>query len=138
MSTEKLAEKMEQIILGRIAGDKLAIPVLPVIANRCIAALRDSNLSVKRLVSIIEQDPVIAARLLRLANSASYGAGGVRTLETAVARLGLAKLKTILFELSARQVFVSRDPRIAKATRAMWDHSLAVALVGRDLLAVPS
>lgn len=138
MSTEKLAEKMEQIILGRIAADKLAIPVLPVIANRCIAALRDTNLSVKRLVSIIEQDPVIAAKLLRLANSATYGAGGVRTLETAVARLGLAKLKTILFELSARQVFVSRDPRIAQATRAMWDHSLAVALVGRDLCALSS
>jgi putative nucleotidyltransferase with HDIG domain len=138
MSTEKLAEKMEQIILARIAGDKLALPMLPAIANRCIAALRDANLTVKRLVAIMEQDPVIAARLLRLANSATYGAGGVRTLEAAVTRLGLAKLKTILFELSARQVFVSRDPRIAKATRSMWDHSLAVALVGRDLCALSS
>src|SRR5215813_6158987 len=116
MSAEKLAEKMEQIILARIAADKLTIPVLPVIANRCIAALRDPNLTVKRLVSIIEQDPLIAARLLRLANTATYGGGGVKGLETAVGRLGLAKLKTILFELSARQVFISRDSRIAKAT----------------------
>jgi putative nucleotidyltransferase with HDIG domain len=138
MSNDKLAEKMEQIILSRIAGDKLSLPVLPVIANRCVAALKDPNLTVKRIVSIIEQDPVIAAKLLRLANSATYGAGGVKTLEAAVTRLGMAKLKTILFELSARQVFMSRDPRIAKATRAMWDHSLAVALVGRDLCALSS
>src|SRR5262249_9669394 len=43
---------------------------------------------------------------------------------------------TILFELSARQVFQSRDARIAKATRSMWDHSVAVALVARDLCAL--
>jgi len=138
MANEKLAARMEEIILNRIATEKLAIPVLPVMANRCLAALRDPNLSIKRLTAIIEQDPLIAARLLRLANTATYGAGGVRTLEGAVGRLGLAKLKTILFELSARQVFQSRDARIAKATRTMWDHSVAVALMARDLTALSS
>lgn len=138
MSADKIAAQMEQIILNRIAAEKLAVPMMPVIANRCLAALRDPNISVKKLVGIVEQDPLIAAHMLRLANTAAYGAGGVRTLEAAVARLGLAKLKTILFELSARQVFQSNDTRIANATRSMWDHSVAVALVARDLCALSS
>src|SRR5262249_31647460 len=93
---------------------------------------------VKKLVGIVEQDPLIAAHMLRLANTAAYGAGGVRTLEAAVARLGLAKLKTILFELSARQGFQSHDGRLAAATRAVWGRSVAVAPGARDLCALSS
>jgi len=55
-----------------------------------------------------------------------------------VVAVSFKKLKTILFELSARQVFQSHDGRIAAATRAMWDHSVAVALVARDLCALSS
>jgi len=135
--SERLSSQLEQIILAKIAHDKLAVATMPAIAARCLAALKDANVTLKRLISIIEQDPVIAARVFRLANSAAYGGGGaLKTLETAVARLGLAKLRTLLIEVSARQIFESRDPRIARATRGLWEHSLAVALIARDLSAL--
>jgi putative nucleotidyltransferase with HDIG domain len=59
----------------------------------------------------------------------------MKNIDMAVTRLGVQKLRTLLIELSARQLFVSRDPRIGKAMKELWDHSLAVALVARDLSA---
>jgi len=88
------------------------------------------------LIMIIEQDPLLAVRVVRLANCAAYGgAGALKSLEAAVARLGLAKLRMLLIEVSARQIFESRDPSIAKAACKLWEHSLAVALIARDLTA---
>src|SRR5215468_2931786 len=133
--TERLAAQMEQIVLGRIAQDKLAIPLMPALANKVLGVLQDPNLNMKRVVKLLEQDAMLAARVLRLASSAAYGASPMKNLENAVTRLGVHKLRTLLIELSAKHLFVSRDPRIGKAMRDLWDHSLAVALIARDLCA---
>jgi putative nucleotidyltransferase with HDIG domain len=137
MSTEKLAAQMEQIILNRIAQDKLTAATLPQTAEKVLQVLRDPNFSTKRVVALIEKDPLLAVRVLRVANSAVYGGGGnLARLDAAVSRLGTQKLRTLLIDLSARQVFISKDTRIARASAAIWEHSLAVALIARDLTAL--
>jgi putative nucleotidyltransferase with HDIG domain len=136
MSTEKLAAQMEQIILNRIAQDKLTAATLPQTAEKVLAMLRDPNFSTKRVVTLIEKDPLLAVRVLRVANSAVYGGGGLARLDAAVSRLGTQKLRTLLIDLSARQVFISKDHRIARASAGIWEHSLAVALIARDLTAL--
>src|SRR5207245_1726313 len=49
---------------------------------------------------------------------------------------GLEKLRTLLVEFSTHKVFESKDPRIANACRDLWEHSLAVASLARDILAL--
>jgi putative nucleotidyltransferase with HDIG domain len=136
MSTEKLAAQMEQIILARIAQDKLTAATLPQTAEKVLQILRDPNFQTKKVVSLIERDQLLAVRLLRVANSAVYGGGGLARLDAAVSRLGSQKLRTLLIDLSARQVFVSKDGRIARAMAGIWEHSVAVALMARDLTAL--
>ena len=136
MAATKLAEQMETIILQRIAQDKLAVGMLPTLATKVLATLQDANLNLKKVVKLLEQDAVLAARVIRFASSAAYGAGVMKSLDLAVSRLGVQKLRTLLIELSARQLFLSRDPRIGKSLKELWDHSLAVALVARDLCAL--
>src|SRR6185503_16437383 len=53
----------------------------------------------------------------------------------AVTRFVVQKLRTFLIEASARKVFESRDARIAEASRGVWEHSLAVAIMARDVAA---
>jgi putative nucleotidyltransferase with HDIG domain len=136
MAATKLAEQMEAIILSRIAQDKLTIGMLPTLATKVLATLQDANLNLKKVVKLLEQDAVLAARVIRFASSAAYGAGVMKSLDLAVSRLGVQKLRTLLIELSARQLFLSRDPRIGKSLKELWDHSLAVALIARDLCAL--
>ena len=132
----RLAAQMESIILARLATDRLVVPALPAAALKCIRLLKDPEFSLRSVAGLMEQDPVLAAQLIRLANAAAYASlEPVKTVLGAVTKLGANQLKTFLFEVSANQLFESRDERIARSCRAVWEHSLAVALLAKDVAA---
>ena len=131
---EKFASELERIVLARIEANRLVVPSMPAVATKCMQTLRDPDFAIKKLVSQIEADPVLAALVLRHANSASMGSG-VKQLEQAVARIGAQKMKSLVVEYASHELFQSSDKRIAEANRKIWEHSLAVALLSRDLAA---
>ncbi|HVP68855.1 MAG TPA: HDOD domain-containing protein [Anaeromyxobacteraceae bacterium] len=137
MGAEKLSEQLEQIVLKRIAEDSLVLPTLPAVVTKALEVLKDPEVSFKQVGTIIERDPVLAARLLRAATSAAF-AGGTKkvTLPEALARLGGKSVRTLLVEATAQRVFVSRDPKIADSMKRVWQHSVAVATLSRDVLAL--
>jgi putative nucleotidyltransferase with HDIG domain len=137
--TDVVSRQIESIVLAKIAADKLVIPPMPEVAMQCLTLLRDPNLQIKQLVAPLERDPPLTAGVLRLANSAAYGGGGsVQSIEQAVSRLGNQKIKVLLVEASASRMFQSRDRRIVEANAGVWEHSMAVALLARDLCALTS
>jgi putative nucleotidyltransferase with HDIG domain len=133
----RLADQAEQIIVKRLGTDTLMLPAMPAVATRCMALLKNPEFATKAVVTLLEQDPVLSARLLRVANSAAFGGagGGISTITAAVSRLGSQRLKNLIVETIARQLYESRDKRIAASCRAIWEHSVAVALLARDLAA---
>jgi putative nucleotidyltransferase with HDIG domain len=132
----RLAAQMESIITKRLAADRLVIPSLPMAAVKCLRLLKDPDLSLKSAAAVIEQDPVLAAQIIRLTNSAMYAnRDPVKSVLAAVTKLGTNKLRGFLMEASARKVFESRDSRIGKNCRAVWEHSLAVAVLAKDTVA---
>ena len=130
---KNLVELVKQIVIGRIASDRLVIPAMPATTLKCLTMLRSPELSLRQVAATLARDPILAAQVVRLANSAAYGGmGSAGSIEQATTRLGAQRLKTLLIEASARQVFDSRDPRIAVAFRGIWEHSVAVGLMARD------
>jgi putative nucleotidyltransferase with HDIG domain len=90
--------------------------------------------SFKNIGSVVARDPVLASRVLRLANSAAFPSRTpVDTLEAAISRMGTEGLATVLVQVSVHQAFTSRDDRIRAAFKGIWEHSLAVALLARDV-----
>jgi putative nucleotidyltransferase with HDIG domain len=125
---------LREIVSKRIAQDRFSLPAMPVVALKCLELLRDEDARIRELAATIEKDPLIAARLLRIVNSPLYGARTpITSMENAIARLGLKPFKTILIELSAREVFASKNARIRDAFRGIWEHCLAVGMLARDL-----
>ena len=135
VENQSLADQMADIVMKRVEADRLVLPTLPVAADRSLQLLRDADVNLKTVARTLERDPMLSARVLRAANAAAFG-GSVSNLEQAVSRLGVQKLKVLLIDASARKVFESRDPRIAEAFRLLWEHSLAVALLARDVAAL--
>lgn len=136
-ATERLSLELKKIALHRIAEDKLVLPSTPAVAARCLAMLREPGLNMKVLANTIERDPMLAAMVTRLANSAAHGAGLTTWgLAQSVMRLGQGRIKMVLVEACARQVFDSRDKRITEAFKGIWEHSVAVALLARDASAL--
>jgi putative nucleotidyltransferase with HDIG domain len=136
VSSTNLSHILEEVILARVKDDTLVIPTMPEVAARCLTLLREEDVDLRVVAKLIEREPVIAARLLRLASSAALGGEKSPSIQQACARLGAAALRKLIMDATARQLFQSRDPRIAATVRELWDHSLAVALLARDLAAI--
>lgn len=133
-ASTRLGLQLEQVVLKRLQDDKLVLPTMPAVASKCLELVNKSDFNLNKIASIIETDPVFAARILRTANSAGMATRSPATnVQAAVVRLGQRNLRSLVLEASLGGVFESRDRRIAEAARAIWNHSLAVAMLARDI-----
>ena len=136
MGSATLVDILRDIVLNRVEKDTLVIPSMPEVATRCLELLRGEEVDLRQVAKLIERDPVLAARLLRQASSAAAGGDGTQNIQQAATRLGSRNVRTLILDASAQQLFRSRDQRIAGTARQLWEHSLAVALLSRDLAAI--
>ncbi len=138
MSAEKIAAELQGILLRRIQADQLVVPTIPAVAQRIQDTLREGEQAAARhSAEILEQDAFLAARALRAASGSKAAAGGRKaTLADALLKLGPRGIKALLVEATAQKVFLSRDGEIAAASRRTWEHSVAVATLARDVLAL--
>jgi putative nucleotidyltransferase with HDIG domain len=104
---------------------------MPALAPLVIELLKVSNEPDASFVTIAElanSDPVLATRLLKVANSAYFGLPGrVETLSVAVAVIGLKMLRRLLLSMTTRQIMDIHLPSYGMARGGLWTHSLAVA-----------
>ena len=129
-----VVNKLTDIILRRLDNDSLLVPAMPAIAVQCMRLLEDPNQSFRNVGDVVAKDPLLASRVLRLANSAAFpGKSQVTTLAQAIARMGTEGLTLALVNYSMYQAFSSRDERIQSAFRGIWEHSLAVALIAKEI-----
>jgi HD-like signal output (HDOD) protein len=137
MSVEKLASELEVILTKRIQSDQLVLPTMPAVALKVAEILKDPDAGMKEVAAQLEKDPVLAARALRMASSAAFAGGAKKvTLQEALARLGTKTIKSLLVEASASKLFVSRNPQINEQLKVLWEHSVAVGTMARDVLAL--
>lgn len=135
ISDVQVSSQVEEAVLRRIAADDLDLPPLPAVAARCLALLNAPDFSLADVARLIESDPILAAQVIRLANAAIRApVAPIRSIAEGVSRMGAADLRLFLIETAARRTFESNDPDIARICRGLWEHSLAVAVMARDLL----
>lgn len=132
-TTEPLKQQLTQIIRQRIETDRLVIPTMPAVATKCLGMLKDPKYDVKKLVAALETDPVFAAQITRAASTAAFGGQPVRSLEAAINRLGTNQMRTVLTQAAARSLFETSNKAIAGRLALLWKHSVAVAVLARDV-----
>jgi putative nucleotidyltransferase with HDIG domain len=134
VQARKVGRALSNIILRRINENRLQLPSMPLVALKCLDVLGDPNVTFADVAKIIEQDPVIATRTLRVVNSAAYSRRhAVKTLEQAVSQIGVKPMRILLVEVAACQVFTSRSAGIRQKFKLIWEHCLAVGMLSRDL-----
>lgn len=134
---KKLGTELERIVLERIANNRLVLPAMPSVPQRCLDILREPDFNARKLVKELESEPVLALLVIRAANSASNArAGATQALDQAVLRVGARPLKTLITEYAVNEIFDSSNRQIKDANRRVWEHSLVVALLARDIAAL--
>lgn len=123
----------EPLTLERVERCVNAVPALPQAVSEVLHAVNDDHVSLHRCVDLIEHDQALAARTLRVANSAFYGMPGrVGSIADAVALLGLRAVSGVLVAASVVDSVKLSGPAAA-VLPAYWRHALATGLFAREL-----
>lgn len=132
----RIEDHLMQTVRESIAQDRLPLPTLPEVALRIQRLARDEDVTAARLATEISRDPATAARLLKIANSASQRSRrGVDNLQMAIARIGMNLSCSIAIGLTVAQLFRARTPLIDQRLRATWTRSQEVAAMAQILAA---
>jgi HD-like signal output (HDOD) protein len=114
-----------------LASPSYKPPLLPTIALDLMQLTRRRDVSVTEVRQLLERDPLLAANVLKLAQSALYSPGvAVRSLDEAITRLGLRTLGDVFLQtVLSMRVFRADgyDEPMAKLMR----HSTLTAHVAR-------
>lgn len=107
------------------------LPTLPDVASRINREMQSESLNAKLLGEIIADDTALAAKVLRLANSAFYGLQKqVTTLNKAVMILGFNTVKNLALSVSIYSLFKER-PGSPIDVKGLWQHSLGCAVAAQ-------
>lgn len=107
-----------------------ALPALPSVATAALGIVRDPDADIDKVCRVIQSDVGLAARVLRIANSASVGRRTpARKLSEAVVTIGLRKACDVLVAACARQLYQTASPK----AELLWNHALAVAIASEEI-----
>ena len=106
------------------------LPPLPAVAHRLLELI-NQDAPFDEIATLLASDSAMAARVLRVANSAALrGASPISSLTEAFMRLGTMQLRQLILGL----VFVHHFPRRGAFDYvAFWRHSLHVAIAAQQL-----
>lgn len=112
---------------------KTKLPPLPGSTMRILNLIRDINSSTRQMAAAVELDPSLSARLLRMANSPIYSRQkNVSSIYQAIDVVGTKSLYDIVMMGMTSDAF-AKEIRSSVIGRTIWEHSLAVALLSREL-----
>ncbi len=107
------------------------LPTLPEVAIQLQKTVNDPNSGANDVAKLIEQDPAIATKVLKMVNSVFYApvhGEEITQLQPAIARLGFITVTNIALSTSVFQAFSSAQNPVFDR-RDFWRHSVTVGII---------
>jgi putative nucleotidyltransferase with HDIG domain len=116
---------------GWLANPGTSIPMLPALAQRLLQVVGNPDVSVMQIAQIVAKDPVLAGRLLGLANSAYCAAmRSISTVTEAIVRVGTSGVRNLAVSVCFNSKMY--DPNIyGRHGRLLVDHAIGTAYLAR-------
>lgn len=127
--------QMLEDIARELAGD-VVFPTSFDAALRLRKEMQNPDLPTARIAQIVNVEPLVATKLMHMANSVLYSPDGTpaRNLQAAIARLGVELVRTTALAIAMNQLIRSKDMAIfSDLTQTLWDHTLKTAAAARVL-----
>lgn len=123
------------LLTEKLRNNLLVLPTLPEIAVRVRQAAEDPDINLHSMAEVIARDPALAARMLKVANSAFLGRSiKVSTLNQAVTRIGLFQVKNIATAMALEQLFVSQHPQVREQMSELWRETIETTCIAMACL----
>lgn len=113
-----------------LAAGCVELPSFPDVSLHVQQLLADDNVATDKVLRLVGAEPVLAARIMQLANSAALNPTGtpITELRTAVARMGFDSLRAAAVSFAMTQMRVSAAYKsIEKPLMLLWKDSVLMA-----------
>ncbi len=122
------ADKLKKRILRSIVD----LPPMPRVVQKAQQIMSSATSSFQQISKVLETDPAIAARVLKMANSAYYGLSGqVSSIQHAAVVLGFETLGQLITVAGTSSLLGAALKGYQLDSGDLWRHSLAVAFASK-------
>lgn len=115
-------------ITEKLKNNALVLPTAPEIALTVQNGLKqDPDIDAHKIANLILKDSALTAAIIKAANA--VGSGGfnkAKTLPQAVARIGLNRIRSLVFTITMEQMFITNNEFAKKRLAEIWKQSLDV------------
>lgn len=117
--------------MDRLFDSIKQLPTIPQLLHQLIQSFANPNVSLQQVAKLIAMDQVLCAKVLRVANSATYGSvNTVTSIEQATIRLGLNRLRSMVL---ASGIIGSFKANSHFDRRSFWINTFEVANIAKLL-----
>ena len=130
LTRRDIEPQMFEDVLGHIAG----LRHFRAQQVRLQKMVHNPSVQMTDLSRIILSDPVMTAKILRMANSSYFGMQQkIDSISHALMLLGLQNIKNILYREGIREIFQAESPLHREAVAALWRHSSLTSVCAQYL-----
>ena len=121
-----------QELASDLSQEAITFPTFVDATVKVSRALDDPGIDAEKLALVVSSEPLLAAKLVQLANSVALNPAGrkIADVKTAVTRVGFTTVRSTAAAIALAQVRASEDLReFRDETERIWRHSIEVAAV---------
>jgi HD-like signal output (HDOD) protein len=101
------------------------LPPMPHVASRAITMVENPDTTAQELTEVLQSDTALAARVLKIANSAMFSRQReITTLNQAIMIIGFKALKGIIVAATLRQI----NKSFGNLEKLIWENSMCTAM----------
>lgn len=131
MNHTEFNEREIQYTVSRIRD----LPSIPLALERLLGIIQKDVTSLDELEGIVRYDPGLTSKILRLANSAYYGARGqVRTLARALLVLGFEQARSICLCSLLMDLLTGAPSCDASLRESLWKHAFCTGRLAASMV----
>jgi HD-like signal output (HDOD) protein len=108
------------------------VSTLPQVALKVMEVARDPDAGAADLKAVVESDPALGARVLRMVNSAAYAVRApVTNLQQAISFLGFSQVRNLALTASVSEIFAENEQIGPYQRTGLWRHMVSVGICSR-------
>jgi HD-like signal output (HDOD) protein len=134
--TSQITFKILEDIARDLSGDEVSFPTFLDVTFKVRTALKNPNLNVEQLAQLVGVEPLMSAKIIRMANSVALNPSGrvVADVKTAIVRVGMEAVRTVSFAVAMEQLIQSKQMQVfSDLSKRLWEHTAHVAALCRVL-----
>jgi HD-like signal output (HDOD) protein len=121
-------------IIRLIGSEGFSLPVYDAVSLKLQKAITNDAGDIREIENLIMNDQVLAAEVLRAANSPFFcGRSPTRTIRAAIVRLGTQQMRRLILLISERAKYKARNPVLHGMLGDLWSHASTTALAAQWL-----